>query len=68
MWCHELKRTRSAISPGPRVINPGFLRVVVTPHPGTVKIGINNILWWIEWDRCVGIFVDMLDGGMVHDR
>jgi hypothetical protein len=42
MWCHEPKRTSSATSPGSRVINPGFLRVVVTPHPDTVKIGINK--------------------------
>jgi hypothetical protein len=41
MWCHEPKRTSSAMSPGSRVINPWFLRVVVTPHQDTVKIGIN---------------------------
>jgi hypothetical protein len=68
MWCHELKRTCSATSPGSRVINPGFLRAVVTLHPDTVKIGINNILWWKEWDRCVGILADILDDGMGHDR
>ncbi len=28
MWCHKLKRTHSATSPGSRVINLGFLRVV----------------------------------------
>jgi hypothetical protein len=68
MWCHELKRTRSAMSPGSRVINPGFLRVVVTPRPDTVKIGINNIRWWKEGNRCVGIFADMLDDSMGHGR
>jgi hypothetical protein len=69
MWCHELKRIRSATSPGSRVINLGFLRVVVPPHPDTVKIGINNIRWPKECNRRVGVFfADMLDDGMGHDR
>jgi hypothetical protein len=37
MWCHELKRTCSAASLGSRVINPGFLRVVVTPSSSSPR-------------------------------
>jgi hypothetical protein len=68
IWCHELKRTRSATSPDSRVINPGFLRVVVTPHPDTVKIGIITSDGGKNWIDVLAFFADMLDDGMGHDR
>jgi hypothetical protein len=65
MWCHELKRKRSATSLGSRVINPGFLRVVVTPDPDIVKTGTNNIPCRKE-NRCVGFLAGMLDDSTGH--
>jgi hypothetical protein len=59
MWCHELKRTGSATSPGSRAVNPGFLRVVATPHLGPSED------WYKQYPA---FFADMLDDGMGQGR